>query len=227
MYNRLIPAPSGDLYQSPEVRSRCFESLIRPAIEDWVAMAQDGTSPKGENDEAEHRCERCGATFDTEHGLKVHVSRWCVADADNTLSASDLGMTEIAGAISEASEESLKATLEVYDFEGKEGDSLETKTAKAVLTEKGGGSDQYRDLFGTCPEQDCNWGKNGFEASHCVRHQSETDDGGSEKEESSDSTESEETVADDDGERATYVAQLVEKGLSVTDAEKAAEVRFG
>lgn len=202
-------------------------------------MSQHSDGTEGA-DGGEAQCENCGAVFDDERGLKVHVGRWCTAEADGTVVPSKVAVEDIEETVFGKTEDELKQTLKSLDFSGKDSDTLQTKTAKAVLKEKGGGSDHYSTVFSTCAEDDCEWGCNGFEADHCVKHQPDDPEGSSADEDTSSDTSTEsgsestentstDTSVEVDGvETAKKIAQLREEvGLDWDEAAEAVEVLFG
>lgn len=178
-----------------------------------VAMST-GTSTEG--GESEYECSVCGESKDSPQALGGHMSKHSETydrEPEDLHSASD---------------EAAQSIIDRLDFNQKDGDSLQTAAAKALLDE--GDTEGYSSAFGECDHQDCDWGANGFEADYCIQHPSDSsqtgeDDSSEDEDNGSDSTENS-TTSGAETSRAEYVAELIEAGLSVTDAEKAAEVRF-
>lgn len=175
-----------------------------------------GTTTEGES---EFNCEQCGESFASPQALGGHLSSHSKGEGQPTPSE-----------VEDFSDEASQSIIDRLDFSPKESDSLQTAAAKALIDE--GDTEGFVEAFGECGHQDCDWGANGFDADHCVKHQSETD----EKDSNDGSKETEpqqETVQEtapepntDEEQRAAYVAALMKQGLSPEEAESAAKVRF-
>lgn len=87
--------------------------------------------------------------------------------------ASDLQMGEIRAAVKRADAATLDATLAKHGHEPAEGDTREDAAAKALIRAKSGGREAYATVFGECPVDGCEYGRNGLHATACKRHEGE------------------------------------------------------
>lgn len=174
---------------------------------------------------AEHSCKNCGAVFRSPQALGGH-SAHCSEAADSAESAKESDdLHWVEDYVLNTPKEALESAIEDSGFNAKEEDSVLTSAAKAIIKDNSGGAADYVDTFGQCSAEGCDWGANGFEADYCINHQTESDEEDSSGDEGS-AEGTEDSPEGTDESRADYVAQLVERGLSVKNAEVAAEVRF-
>lgn len=175
----------------------------------------------------------CGDTFGNA-GAKARHEQACEGgesqDGDDfpaAIHAEDLEMRELGTCATRANEREAKETVENIGFTVADGDSLRTGMAKALIRAKDGGKAAYVHAFGECEADGCEYGRNGFNATTCKRHDSQDAEAtdGTDASEDTDAPEAPEAT-DAETERAAYVARLLAQGLSAEDAEKAASVRF-
>jgi hypothetical protein len=76
----------------------------------------------------------------------------------------------------ESFEELAGFIIDESGYTPKEEDSRATQAAKAWVKAQDGGTELYSSVFGACPKEDCSYGANGFEATHCRKHQDASED---------------------------------------------------
>lgn len=156
-------------------------------------------------------CEVCGRNGESDEspdGTPV--------DPDN------VGASEVAHITANVGDRDLELTIEALDFNPKDEDTARTAAAKALIDAKGGGGGLYREVFGRCAAEGCEYGANGFESDYCIRSDHEPSDANEASDEPDESGE-----APSDESRANYVAELVDVGVDPVKAEEAATARFG
>jgi hypothetical protein len=176
-------------------------------------LPPDGMTPKqsgsGGADEARSVCEYCGGEFDP-RGLPAH-ERSCDAAGEG---ADDAGDSDgLPFPVSESFYREHSGWLGVA-AKAPEHDRDASGVAKAVVRRHDADKrEAFVAIFGPCPAQDCENGKNGFDADGCAQHP----DGG-EPASDADSAGSEPESGDGDG-LASLMAALIEQGYAPDEAE--------
>lgn len=180
-------------------------------------------------------CDNCDRTFGNA-GAAARHEQACEGEADSdpkmaegdAIMPADVELRDLRHVSANMREADLRKSLEAMDFTPADGDTLRTAFAKAHVDAKGGGKSRYVGAFDRCDADGCEYGRNGYEATHCKRHEGE----GSDADESASEPEPEPAKGDekppegDDFSRAEYEASLVAAGLTPTEAAEAGEERF-
>lgn len=182
-------------------------------------------------------CKHCGRTFGNA-GAKATHEQACEGDGGSdpkmaegdAIMPADVELRDLRHVSANMREADLRKSLKALDFTPADGDSLRTAFAKAHVDAKGGGKSRYVGAFGKCDADGCEYGRNGYEATHCKRHEGEGSreaEAGDEGADEGDAREGEpESPEGDDMTRAEYEAALVAAGLSPGEAAEAGEERF-